>query len=269
MRHARAPLVRASLALHLGSAVVCAASPRSWPWVVGVVLADHMVLVFGSLWPRSSLVGPNLRRLPPAQHDDRTVALTFDDGPDPEVTPRILDRLDTYGAKGSFFCIGRQVERYRGIVKEIAHRGHTVENHSYSHSRAFCFLGPRGMVRDLDRAQKLLELESGTLPRYFRAPAGLRNPWLDAVLVSRELRLVSWTRRGFDKVARDPALIAARLLRGVAPGDILLLHDGSPARDGQGRPVSLEVLPRVLDGLARRDLRSVALPRPEEAASSA
>ncbi len=99
---------------------------------------------------------------------------------------------------------------------------------------------------------------TGRRPRLFRPPAGLRNPLLDRVLHRTGLRLVSWTRRGFDAVEKNPAAVTRRLLDGLAAGDVLLLHDGSALRGG-GNPVVLEVLPRVLDALAERGLRSVAI----------
>jgi peptidoglycan/xylan/chitin deacetylase (PgdA/CDA1 family) len=243
--------------------VFLAAAPGYWKSVVLVVVADHLLLVWGSLWPRSSLVGPNLRRMREADSAD-VIGLTFDDGPDPEVTPKILNILDERGARATFFCIGARAEENPRLVAEIARRGHGVENHSMHHSKAFCFLGPASLGREIDRAQNVIQRHAGRRPCYFRAPAGLRNPWLDSVLASRGLELVSWSRRGFDTVSRDSARIARRLVRDIRSGDIIVLHDGSSARDAKGRPVVLEALPVVLDELKRRGLRAVAIPATRE-----
>jgi peptidoglycan/xylan/chitin deacetylase (PgdA/CDA1 family) len=254
-------LVLGALALHAAGAVALAAAPRHWRAVAGTLFASHVTLTAASLWPRSQVVGANLLRLPPAG-SAAEVALTFDDGPDPEVTPRVLDLLDGAGMRASFFVIGRRARAHAGLTAEIARRGHRVENHTDTHPHLFaCY--PAGLLRrEIEGAQSAVAAATGRRPRLFRAPAGLRNPLLDWVLHRAGLRLVSWTRRGFDAVDRDPAAIARRLLAGLVPGDILLLHDGRAAARPAGNPVVLEVLPRLLDALARRGLRSVAIPDP-------
>jgi peptidoglycan/xylan/chitin deacetylase (PgdA/CDA1 family) len=252
-------LLLGSLALHAAGALALAAAPRLWKAIAGILFANHVALAAASLWPRGQLVGENLLRLPDST-DREEVALTFDDGPDPEITPRVLDLLDAAGARATFFCIGRRVEAHPEIAAEIARRGHQVENHTHTHPHLFaCYLAP-ALRREIEDAQRAIECATGRRPRLFRAPAGLRNPFLDWVLHRSGLRIVSWTRRGFDSVSgmgRSPAAIARRLLDGLAPGDILLLHDGSTLNKSGGNPVVLEVLPRVLDALAARGLKSV------------
>lgn len=251
-------LLRLTAGAHAVAAVGLAVAPAKWPLVGGVLLANHAVVCGAIMSPRSRLLGPNLSRLPPAAED--RVALTFDDGPDPEVTPRVLDLLGTHGARATFFCIGRRAERHPELVAEIVARGHRVENHTYQHTKTFAFYGPRAQAAEVDRAQAILGSLAGCRPCFFRAPAGFRNVWLDRILAHRGLRLASWTRRGYDTVDRRPARVSRRLLQGMAPGDILLLHDGSSARDHGGRPVVLEVLPRLLDELAARGWGTALLP---------
>jgi peptidoglycan/xylan/chitin deacetylase (PgdA/CDA1 family) len=253
------PFLVASGLLHLAGFAALAVAPRHWRPLVGVLLADHLALVAAGLWPRSQLVGPNLVRLPAARAAAGEVALTFDDGPDPAVTPAVLDLLDHHGAHASFFAIGRRAERHPELIAEIARRGHRVENHSYRHTHRFSLLGPRAAGREIDRAQELLTAAAGRAPRWFRAPAGLRGPLLELLLAPRSLGLASWTRRGFDTVRGDPARLAARLTRGLAGGDVLLLHDGSGAIAPDGRPVVLSALPKVLAALAERGLQGVAI----------
>ncbi len=256
-----APLLRFSLGLHAAGLVALGLAPAGWPLWVGAMVVDHAGMAAAGMSPRSRLLGPNLSRLPPAAGDGR-IALTFDDGPDPEVTPRVLEVLDAYGATASFFCIGRRAAEHPELVAETARRGHRVENHTHRHAHSFAFRGPRAQGRDIDRAQETLERAAGRRPTYFRAPAGMRNLWLDMVLSQRRLTLASWTRRGFDAVDRRPARVARRLLEGLTAGDVLLLHDGSAARDRNGRPVVLEVLPRLLDAAAERGFRPTFLPAP-------
>lgn len=260
-------LLLGSLALHAAAAVALAAAPRHWRLVAGLCFADHVTLAAASLWPRGSWVGPNLLRLPEKTGENAEIALTFDDGPDPVITPRVLDLLDAAGMRATFFVIGRRARAHPDIVAEIARRGHRVENHTDTHPHLFaCY--PAGLLRrEIERAQGSIAAAAGRRPRLFRAPAGLRNPLLDWVLHTSGLRLVSWTRRGFDAVEKSPAAIARRLLAGLAPGDILLLHDGRATDPPAGNPVVLEVLPRVLDALAAQGLRSVPIPDPPGTAS--
>jgi peptidoglycan/xylan/chitin deacetylase (PgdA/CDA1 family) len=252
------PFLRASVGLHAAGAAALVLAPERWPLVLGGLLLDHAVIGAGVVWPRSTLLGPNLTRLPGARDE---VALTFDDGPHPEVTPAVLDRLERRRAQATFFCVGRKVAAHPELAAEIHRRGHRVENHTFSHPHAFGFYGAARMEREIRRAQDAIAAATGRAPRLFRAPVGIRNPWLDRVLARTGLRLVSWTRRGLDTVGTDVGRIAGRLLRGLAAGDILLLHDGASARDVGGRAVALEALDRTLDGLEAAGLRSVAIDR--------
>lgn len=249
--------LRASVGLHAAGAATLALTPARWPLVIGGLLLDHAVIGGAALWPRSTLLGANVKRIDGAAG---AVALTFDDGPDPEVTPAILARLEARAAAATFFCVGRKVEAHRDLVAEVHRRGHRVENHTHTHPHAFGFYGPRAMEREIHAAQDAISSATGRAPRLFRAPVGIRNPWLDPVLSRAGLRLVSWTRRGLDTVRAEPRRIASRLLRGVRAGDILLLHDGSSRRDRSGRAAVLEALDHLLDGLEAAGLRSVAIP---------
>lgn len=258
-RWAAPPFIKASAALHVAGAAALVASPATWPWVLGAVVANHAGITAAGLWPRSTLLGPNITRLPATAAARNEVALTFDDGPDPDVTPRLLDLLDAHDAKATFFCIGRRAAEHPQLVREIVARGHDVENHSQDHPVAFSFYGVRRFKHELAIAQRTLAELTGRAPRYFRAPAGLRNPMLDPALHALGLQLVSWTQRGFDGVSGDAETVHARLTRGLAAGDILVLHDGHPPRTPDGTPVVLAVLPRLLDLLAQRSLRAVTL----------
>ena len=246
-----APVIWVSLLLHAAAAVLLAAHPQAWLWVLGALAANHLALAYAALSPRGRLLGPNLVRLPASAAGRREICLTFDDGPEPNVTPRVLELLDRFQAKASFFCIGEKAAAHPELVREIAHRGHSVENHSYHHRRAFAFFGMSRLRREVEAAQQILTSIAGRPPAFFRAPAGFRSPLLDPVLSSAALRYVSWTRRGFDAVSRDPQRILQRLIRGLSAGDVLLLHDSAP--------VVLAVLPALLGELAARGLKAVSL----------
>lgn len=252
-------VVAGSIGLHAIAVAGAIVAPQAWPWAVALVAANHLFLGALGLWPRSTLLGPNLVRLPQAALQRGEIALTFDDGPDPEVTPRVLDMLDAHGVRATFFCIASRARRHPELCRDIVRRGHAIENHSCSHSRTFAMLGMGGMREEIAFAQATLTELAGRAPRFFRPPAGLRNPLLDPVLHETGMRLVSWTRRGFDTRRNDADSVAARLADGLAAGDILLLHDGHSARTAAGAPVVLEVLPRILEAAQRLGLRPVTL----------
>jgi len=254
-------LVKASVAWHVGAGVAAAALPIEWPWAVGAVALNHALLTATGLWPRSTWLGPNWVRLPAAAVARSEIAITIDDGPDPEVTPAVLDLLDVHGARATFFCIAEQARAQPALCREITRLGHSVQNHSLRHSHRFSMLGPRGLADEIGRAQQTLADSTGQRPAFFRAPAGLRSPLLAPVLHRLDLQLVSWTRRGYDTVRREPGRVLERLTAGLAAGDILLLHDGHAARTPAGVPVVLEVLPPLLQRFDAAGLRPVTLPR--------
>ena len=150
-----APAVGLSLLLHAAAVATLVVSPGLWPWVIGVLAANHLLLIAAVLWPRGRILGPNLVRLPAAAAARNEVSLSFDDGPDPKVTPRVLDLLDCHQARASFFCIGEKAAAFPELVREIARRGHSVENHSHSHPNAFAFYGLARLRREVDAAQEL------------------------------------------------------------------------------------------------------------------
>lgn len=258
-RWRRSPFLMASVGLHGVALAALLASPQSWGLVLTAILGNHLAIGAAGMLPRCGWLGPNITRLPAARARGELVGLTFDDGPDPEVTPAVLDLLKMANVRATFFCVGQRAERYPDLVAAIRARGHGVENHTYSHPNGFAFRGAGGLTREILSAQAAIQRAGGGRPSFFRAPAGIQNPWLAPVLATAGLSLVSWTRRGFDTVTRDGARVASRLGRGLRPGDILLLHDRSSARTVSGRPVVLEALPRVLDEMSRKGLRSEAL----------
>ena len=249
--------LRLSAGLHGTACGVLALHPGWWPGLLAGLVADHAVLAAAGLWPSSQLLGPTLHHLPTPGD---AVGLTFDDGPDPEVTPRVLDLLAAAGAKASFFCIADRARSQQALVRRIVREGHRVENHTLSHPRHFAFLAGRALRREVEDGQAILSDLAGTAPRWFRAPMGLRSPPLYPVLSRAGLGLASWSRRGYDTSCGDPGVVLRRLAARTRPGDILLLHDGNAAHMADGRAVVLGVLPRVLDQLRALGLRAVALP---------
>ncbi|HEX7455494.1 MAG TPA: polysaccharide deacetylase family protein [Gallionella sp.] len=252
-------LIRISIVLHLLALIFVIAEPMQWRWALGAVLANHLLLALIGLWPRSHWLGPNWTELPRAATARNEIALTIDDGPDPDVTPQVLELLDRYAVHATFFCIGDKAARYPDLCRAIVRRGHAMENHSQRHRHSFALTGYAGVMVELQAAQDTLTTLTGQRPLFFRAPAGLRNPFLDPVLARLGLRLASWSARGFDTRIGDAERVKMSLLRGLRAGAILLLHDGNAARTRDGIPVILEVLPAVLAAAKIANLRFVTL----------
>lgn len=248
-----------SIVLHLSALLAVAIDFALWPWAVAAVAANHVVITVLGLLPRSSGLGGNWTRLPHAVMLRNEIALTIDDGPDPEVTPQVLELLQRHGVKATFFCIGSKAALHPELCREIVRHGHAIENHTQHHRHNFSLLGPAGYAREIAAAQESLSRIVGVMPKFFRAPAGLRNPFLEPVLARLGLQLASWTVRGFDTCTRDVAQVRARLSRGLKPGAILLLHDGNAARTVTGDPVILQVLPDLIMSAHAAGLRFVTL----------
>ncbi|MES2879357.1 MAG: polysaccharide deacetylase family protein [Pseudomonadota bacterium] len=252
-------LIRATLLLHVVAVVVLLVSPMSWRLVLAGLFVNHLILMLLGLWPRSHWMGSNWTQLPAAAAVRHEIALTIDDGPDPLVTPQVLDVLARYGVHATFFVIGERAERHPEVCREIMRRGHAIENHTQRHRHNFSLLGWRGIRQELKAAQSTLTAVTGQRPLFFRAPAGFRNPFLDPVLSQLGLQLASWSVRGFDTHVSNSAKVKTKLLAGLRPGAIVLLHDGNAARTPTGTPVILDVLPALLDAAAASNLRWVTL----------
>ena len=250
--------VRLSAGLHGTVAGTLALDPAWWPGLLAAIAANHLVLAAAGFWPRSQWPGPVVHRLPSGSG---AVALTFDDGPDPAVTPHVLDQLAAAGAKATFFCIGQRAARQPALLRRILAEGHSIGNHTQSHPHHFACMAGRPLRRELMDAQETLSAVAGVEPRWFRAPMGIRSPLLDPALSRAGLRLASWTRRGYDTRPGHSDIVLARLTRGLAARDVLLLHDGN-AGPSEAGPLVLAVLPRLLARLTAAGLSGVGLPEP-------
>jgi len=255
-----APFVGTSILLHALILIGMVAEPQQWRLWLLVFVGNHLLICAAVMLPRNHWIGANITRLPEAAAKRGEIALTLDDGPDPAVTPQVLDLLDRFAAKASFFCIGARAQAHPDLVREILRRGHSVENHSLRHDKTFAFRGWQWTRIEVENSQQVLSNITGQMPRFFRAPAGFRNPLLDPILALAGLRYAAWTRRGFDSVHGDSASVLRRLRRNWGPGFILLMHDGHPAKTTAGVPVILEVLPILLDEIQQRGWRVVSLP---------
>ncbi len=188
----------------------------------GAVAAAAGVFAWGAVAPSSQLFGPTIRRTGEAS----TLALTFDDGPNPAITPALLDLLDRHAARATFFQIGERIRAFPALSRDIVRRGHAVGNHTDTHPR-LTFLSP-GRIRDeLARCNEALVSATGRKTRWMRPPYGYRGPQLESVLRQQDekARVVMWSRSGRDWKLRSSERMIQRL-RHVRGGDIVLLHDG-------------------------------------------
>lgn len=190
--------------------------------------------------------------------DARGVALTFDDGPDPIWTRRVMDALDEAKVQGTFFVIARKAEKHSDVVKEILARGHAVGLHSYAHDRLFSLRSERRVRDDLTRGVEVLTEITGVRPTLFRPPIGHTTPPIARVAEDLDLTVVGWTVSARDGTRGASAKAAARRVRDkLADGAIVLMHDAAE-RDSH-EPVGPQALPDVLRAIRKRGLSVVPL----------
>jgi peptidoglycan/xylan/chitin deacetylase (PgdA/CDA1 family) len=208
-------------------------------------------------WHRNSVVfGPVLTHLP---GDEPLVSITFDDGPNPRATPRILEVLRRERVRATFFILGRHAERWPELVRRAALDGHQLGNHGYYH-RKLHRRSPGYVRDDLTRGTEQIVRASGVRPRHFRAPHGFRSPWVTPIAASLGQRTVGWSLGVWDSARPGADVIAARVIDGMDRGSILLLHDGDGYDPDGDRMQTAEALPAILDGLRRRGFRFTTLP---------
>jgi len=216
---------------------------------VGVALLGGAA--HGAFHRNSPLFGRPITRL---TSGDRAVALTFDDGPNPNATPLILDALRERRVRATFFILGRHAERWPDLVKRVADEGHAIGNHGYFH-RKLHFKSPAYVRDDLERGTAMIERASGVQPRLFRAPHGFRSPWVTAIAASLGQRTVGWSLGVWDSDRPGVDVIADRTVTGARPGSILLLHDGDGYDIDGDRVQTAQAVPLIVDRLLAQGYR--------------
>jgi peptidoglycan/xylan/chitin deacetylase (PgdA/CDA1 family) len=206
--------------------------------------------------PGSSLAYPTVTHGP---RDRDRVALTFDDGPDPEVTPLVLDALAKHDTRATFFAIGKSLAAHPQLARDIAAAGHELGNHSWRHSRLQPFFAVADQVGEIERGASAIAAVTGrrTAPLY-RSPLGMKSPPMARAAGRVGLTIVAWSLHSHDSRNSDPDQIAARVLSRIRPGDIVLMHDGHDL-PGRHRLGAARALPRILLGLRERALQAVTV----------
>jgi peptidoglycan-N-acetylglucosamine deacetylase len=208
----------------------------------------------GAFYRNSLIFGRPITRLATSGASDRAVALTFDDGPNPNATPLVLDALKARGVRATFFILGRHAERWPDLVRRVADEGHAIGNHGYYH-RKLHFKSPDYVRRDLTLGTEMIERTSGVHPRLFRAPHGFRSPWVTAIARSLGQRTVGWSLGVWDSDRPGVDVIADRMVEGARPGSILLLHDGDGYDAAGDRTQTARAVPLIVDRLLAKDFR--------------
>jgi peptidoglycan-N-acetylglucosamine deacetylase len=221
------------------------------PVLPSIAVAAAGIVAYGAVCPRSQLFGPTIRyTATPLQ-----LALTFDDGPNPAITPRLLDLLERFNAHATFFLIGKFVRESAGLAQDIAARGHVIGNHTETHPNLF-WLGAVRLREELERCQQAITWATGEAPVMMRPPYGMRNPLLAGAARAAGIRsVVMWTLIPGDWLAKPAGWlidrmkpIAARVDRAKkgasahSGGDVLCLHDGDHSRMNGDRERTLAAL---------------------------
>ncbi len=228
------------------------------PWVPAVAATVGVAATFGYgvLCNTSPLFAPVISRIPTAA----ALALTFDDGPTAQFTAPVLDILDRFSARATFFLIGENVEREKSLAKEIADRGHTIGNHTFHHQHNGTMRGTAYWLNQLTRTGDAIFAATGKRPALFRAPMGFKTPAQARAVRTLGMTYIGWRQRGFDTLSIPSGTLATYINRRMRPGHIVTLHDGlEPARRHLSQQRTVEALPLILEHIAATNLRSVSL----------
>lgn len=212
-----------TLGFALSLTLICLFLRETWLFIPLLVLVSIIfitALSLGVLFMQFNYFLKSTTRL-----KDNKCLLTFDDGPDPDNTPKILDILAKHNIKAVFFLIGEKVEQHPELTKRIKNEGHLLGNHSHTHNNFMSMFSKAKLREEIDKTQQSIRTVTDSEVQYFRPPIGYTNPKYAVVLRERKLKCVGWTLRSYDSVFTDPLKLEQRLLTKIKPGNIVLLHD--------------------------------------------
>lgn len=225
--------------------------------VAATIIAAGSGLLFAVVMhPNASVWTRTLSRAPSTTD---AVALTFDDGPNPNATVEIAEILEARGIKAAFFVVGERVRAHPEILTRLHDRGHLVCNHTDTHSMSFHFRLWNTFRTELQKCNDAIAGIIGLQPTLFRSPQGAKNPALGDVLNEMKMTAIGWQVRGLDAVRGNKRAIEERILAGARPGGVIMLHDGTGFGGRSDASPTVEALPRIIDGLQARGLRFVRL----------
>ncbi|UYQ93889.1 polysaccharide deacetylase family protein [Chitinophaga horti] len=220
--------------------------PVAW-WIWGMMgVCFIALLAWGASDISLSFFTPVHNR---AVTQEKQVALSFDDGPSPAITPQILDILLEHQVPGAFFCIGQRAAQAPELLKRVHEEGHVIGNHSFSHAFWFDMYGTSRMLAELKQADTAIATAIGHQPKLFRPPYGVTNPNLAKAIRKGGYESIGWSIRSLDTVARDGKLLLQRVLRNVRPGDVFLFHDTCA--------ITVQILPELIESLRNKGFEIV------------
>ncbi len=154
------------------------------------------------------------------------IAISFDDGPNAEITPKVLEKLDRYGIKAAFFCIGKNITNNPELIGKIHKKGHLIGNHSFNHENRFPILSTSKIQEELESCNQIITDKIGFKPRFFRPPFGVTNPRIAKAVKNLKLTTIGWSLRTLD-TSKSPDKVIRKIKRNLTGGDIILLHDNN------------------------------------------
>lgn len=227
-------------------------------WSLFSVISIWYFVLIVAVWFVCNLIGSSLIQLNyhlkaycnnPLE-TDKKIALTFDDGPS-ENTLTILDILQKYDVKATFFCIGKNIEQHPEILKKIIEHGHIVSNHTYSHSPVFDFYRKNRVIQEIVKTDALIENITGKKPQFFRPPYGVTNPSIRRAIEVTKHKVIGWNIRSMDGISKNSKAIFNRILKRISPGSVVLLHDT--------RAQTAAVLEQLLQTLREKNYEVVSI----------
>ena len=160
-------------------------------------------------------------------HNLNQISITFDDGPNLEYTPKVLDLLKKYNAKATFFCVGKNIKSNPGIIRKILNDGHTIGNHTFNHSNFFGFYNKKRIIKEINDTNKEINKITNHNLMLFRPPFGVTNPMISKAIKETGYKVIGWNIRSYDTIIKNPNMIFNRISKKISPGSIILLHDKS------------------------------------------
>ena len=218
-------------------------------WVIALLLIWIILTTIGSFHIRWNYFLKAQHNSPDVK--DEVISLTFDDGPDKEYTPQVLELLKKYHFKATFFLIGNKIEKNPELVEEIINQGHTIGNHTFSHSNNFGFLKTNEVIYDLKKANGLIEKFQDIKLNLYRPAFGVTNPRISKAVKELKLKPIGWSVRSLDTTQDSKGKIVKRVTKNLKKGDVVLLHDTSKK--------TVEVLEQLLIFIEKKKWTSITV----------
>jgi len=202
--------------------------------IVGVILLFFLFIALGTSFIQLNYFVKSINK-----GKNKGIALTFDDGPDKEITSQILAILEKENIKATFFVIGNKIKENIELLKKINNEGHTIGNHSYSHNNQITICSTKKLKEDLIKCNQLIEQVIGKKPLFFRPPFGITTPRYRRVLSQLNMHSIGWSIRSFDTQSKNKEVLYKKITRQISDGSIILFHDT--------QKITIEVLPSIIE----------------------